>query len=64
MFDDKLPEIKESLKEILNEQEIVKYHQFFATLIIMELEAEKDGGEAGLFKTLKNIHATATFGRF
>jgi hypothetical protein len=49
---------------VISFEEINKYKIFFASLIIMELEAEKDGGGGILtaMKTLKHINTTATFG--
>lgn len=48
--------------------EIQRYVTYFATLIIMELEAEKGNkignGLLNAMKTLKNIDATANFGKF
>lgn len=56
------------LKGVLTPLQIKKYQSFFASLIFMELEAEKEGGgQNGLLtamKTLKNINTTATFGKF
>eukprot|EP00347_Sterkiella_histriomuscorum_P017105 403350648 len=67
-FQEKTDELKELLKGILTDQDIKKYQAFFASLIFMELQAEKEGGgQEGIqiaMKTLKNINTTATFGRF
>jgi len=53
---------------VIDEAKLKKLHHYFASLIFMELEAEKGGGGTSGFlnaaATLKNIHATATFGRF
>jgi len=45
-FDDSGEELKEKLKGILTEAEIKRYQNYFASLIFMELEAEKVGGGA------------------
>lgn len=55
------------MEGILTPMEVKKYQNYFASLIFMELEAEKDGGgQCGLVSamtTLKNIDTTAKFGR-
>ena len=67
-YEEKIGELEALLKGILTSAEIKKYQNFFASLIFMELEAEKEGGgETGLIsamKTLKNINTTAKFGVF
>lgn len=66
-FEEKNDELLALLKGILTKAEVTKYQSFFASLIFMELEAEKEGGGnfglASAMKTLKKISSTtAKFG--
>jgi len=57
----------DKLEGILSPVEVKKYQNYFASLIFMELEAEKEGGGQGglvsAMATFKNIDTTAKFGR-
>ena len=41
LLQDKMPEIKESLKHLISSAQVDKYHQFFATYVFYQLEMEK-----------------------
>lgn len=68
LFEENSEEIEQRLEHVLTKEEMRKYKIFFASLIVMELEAEKEGGGnfgvLNAMKTLKNINTTAKFGMF